>query len=60
VTLKMVKAPHVPKVKDLGQEVERAMRKKEGVETFLKGIEVAEKLAASKPYPEPLGWDSEF
>jgi len=56
----MVKAPHVPKVKDLGQEVERAMRKKEGVETFLKGIEAAEKLAASKPYPEPLGWDSEF
>ena len=60
MTLKRVKAPHIPKVKDVGQEVERAMRKKEGVEPFLKAIEGVEKLAASKSYPEPLGWDSEF
>jgi hypothetical protein len=60
MTLKMVKAPHIPKMKDLTQEIERAMRKKEGASGFLKVIEGAERLTGSTTYPEPPGWDSEF
>jgi hypothetical protein len=56
----MMRAPFIPKVKDLTDEANRAMRRTESMEQVLKAEETTENLPETNTYPEPRNWDEEF
>ena len=55
-----MKPPYVPKVRDLSEEANRAMRRSEDLSEILIAEERAEGLTEANSFPEPAGWDEQF